>query len=63
MWHSRPPRDPPPSFMANAILNFHFDFLNPSLMSMEKGSTPYPYPVDLSCFAGKKKFIGNTKIS
>ena len=30
MWHSRPPRDPPP-FMANAILNFHFDFLNPSL--------------------------------
>ena len=31
MWHSRPPRDPPP-FMANAILNFHFDFLTPSLM-------------------------------
>ena len=30
MWHSRPPRDPPP-FMANAIFNFHFDFLNPSL--------------------------------
>ena len=30
MWHSRPPRDPPP-FMANAILNFHFDFLTPSL--------------------------------
>ena len=30
MWHSRPPRDPPP-FMANAILNFHFDYLNPSL--------------------------------
>ena len=29
-WHSRPPRDPPP-FMANAILNFHFDFLTPSL--------------------------------
>ena len=24
MWHSRPPRDPPP-FMANTILNFHFD--------------------------------------
>ena len=23
--------DPPPPFMANAILNFHFDFLNPSL--------------------------------
>ena len=31
MWHSRPPRDPPP-FMANAILNFHFDFLTPSLI-------------------------------
>ena len=30
MWHSRPPRDPPP-FMANTILNFHFDYLNPSL--------------------------------
>ena len=30
MWQSRPPRDPPP-FMANAILNFHFDFLKPSL--------------------------------
>ena len=32
MWHPRPPRDPPP-FMANAILNFHFDFLNTSLSS------------------------------
>ena len=31
MWHSRPPRDPPP-FMANAILNFHFDFPHTSLM-------------------------------
>ena len=30
MWHSRPPRDPPP-FMANAILNFYFDYLTPSL--------------------------------
>ena len=30
MWHSRPPRDPPP-FMANTILNFHFDYLNTSL--------------------------------
>ena len=30
MWHSRPPRDPPP-FMANAILNFHFDYLTASL--------------------------------
>ena len=30
MWHSRPPRDPPP-FMANALLNFHFDYWHPSL--------------------------------
>ena len=26
MWHSRPP-----PFMANTILNFHFDYLHPSL--------------------------------
>ena len=38
MWHSRPPRDPPP-FMGNAILNFHFDFLNTSLIY-----TPCPKP-------------------
>ena len=31
MWHSRLPRDPPP-FMAKTILNFHFDYWNPSLM-------------------------------
>ena len=31
MWPSKPPRDLPPPFMANAILNFHFDFLTPSL--------------------------------
>ena len=30
MWHSRPPRDRPP-FMANVILNFHFDYWHPSL--------------------------------
>ena len=30
MWHSRPPRAPSP-FMANTILNFHFDYLIPSL--------------------------------
>ena len=29
-----PGLDPPPPFMANAILNFHFDYLNPSLMIM-----------------------------
>ena len=28
MWHSRPP-----PFMAKAILNFHFDYLNPSLIT------------------------------
>ena len=32
MWHSRPPRDPPPPFMANTILNFHFDYWHPSLI-------------------------------
>ena len=32
MWHWRPPRDPPP-FMANAIWNFHFDYLHTSLIS------------------------------
>ena len=30
MWHSRPVSTPPP-FMANTILNFHFDYWNPSL--------------------------------
>ena len=27
----RDPLETPPSFMANAILNFHFDYLTPSL--------------------------------
>ena len=30
IWHSRPPRDPPP-FMVNTILNFHFDYWHTSL--------------------------------
>ena len=30
-WQTRPPRDPPTPFMANAILNFHFDYPHPSL--------------------------------
>ena len=30
-WQTRPPRDPHP-FMANAILNFHFDYLTTSLI-------------------------------
>ena len=37
-WHSRPPRDPPP-FMANAILNFHFDYWHPSLTLRGKKCT------------------------
>ena len=35
MWHSRPPRDPHPPFMANAILNFHFDYWNTSLIDCQ----------------------------
>ena len=31
MWHSRPS----PPFMAKAILNFHFDYLKPSLSSTQ----------------------------
>ena len=30
MWHSRPPLP----FMAKTILNFHFDYLNPSLSNL-----------------------------
>ena len=30
------PSRPPPPFMANAILNFHFDYLNPSLINLYK---------------------------
>ena len=45
MWHSRPPRDPPP-FMANAILNFHFDFLHPSLNTIEYAIKYYWTPLD-----------------
>ena len=51
-----PSRLPPP-FMANTIINFHFDFLNPSLMSgvckfqgyispfLEPPADPVKYPV------------------
>ena len=39
MWHSRPPRAPSPPFMANAILNFHFDYLHPSLTPKLENST------------------------
>ena len=37
MWHLRPPRDPPP-FMAKTILNFHFDYWNPSLINTDRSS-------------------------
>ena len=32
------PRDHPPPFMANAILNFHFDYPHPSLIEFSEGS-------------------------
>ena len=35
MWQLRPPRDPLP-FMANAILNFHFDYWHTSLIDFER---------------------------
>ena len=40
MWHSRPPRAPPP-FMANTILNFHFDYLITSLIQLFDGLSPF----------------------
>ena len=36
MWNSRPP---PPTFMEISILNFHFDYLHPSLNSPPKNAT------------------------
>ena len=42
------PSRPPPPFMANAILNFHFDFLNPSLKLMAKFVPTHLYPKDYS---------------
>ena len=47
MWHSRPPRDPPLPFMANAILNFHVDYWHTSLSSSpcgELGIAGWKYP-------------------
>ena len=43
MWHSRPPRDPPP-FMAKTILNFHFDYWNPSLTQCLQPQKMRPNP-------------------
>ena len=31
IWDSRPLRDPPPPIHGKTILNFHFDYLTPSL--------------------------------
>ena len=50
MWHSRPPRDPPP-FMAKTILNFHFDYWNPSLGRPSRWS----FPFILGFLIGRKK--------
>ena len=63
MWHSRPPRDPPP-FMANAILNFHFDFLHPSLSSKQCMATCWQSVVGgrpnraFFCLGGGGHFFG-----
>ena len=43
----------PPPFMANAILNFHFDFLTPSLTFptvVEEGVIPYNFHKPLEPF-------------
>ena len=48
MANETPPRPPPPPLMANAIKNFHFDYLNPSLIlytcdsSRNFGGHPFP---------------------
>ena len=52
MWHSRPPRDPP--FMANTILNFHFDYLHTSLRRRPR--TPVVYK---KCFYSFKQYSLN----
>ena len=59
MWHSRPPRDPPP-FMANAILNFHFDFLNTSLTYII--SSWFDFNPDMSYVPKLKKVFKKTGI-
>ena len=61
-WQTRPPRDPPP-FMANAILNFHFDFLNPSLSDILLclNSSECPNHHSFQGFAVKGKFTQKTQ--
>ena len=59
MWHSRP-LETPPLFMANAILNFHFDFLNPSLRVYDDRWHAFP---DLrSCFMYVDGSYGRGKV-
>ena len=59
MWHSRPVSTPPP-FMANAILNFHFDFphtsLSPSLglKILVNGIEDIWSPIKVSVLISKK---------
>ena len=58
MWHSRPPRDPTPPFMANAILNFHFDYWHTSLISQYL-SLPITI-FTLSYLTGRVLWLGST---
>ena len=50
MWHSRPPRDPP--LMANAILNFHFDYPHPSLIAAHHCFSIKSYSPHYCCHIG-----------
>ena len=62
MWHSRPPRDPPP-LLANAILNFHFDFLTPSLIRGAFQATGGALEMLVSSYIqSKKKGVFNGQI-
>ena len=44
MANEAPPRPPPP-LMANAIKNFHFDFLKPSLNTLSQGFLLRNHPI------------------
>ena len=64
MWQLRPPRDPletPPPFMANAILNFHFDFWHPSLIGEYKPSlSPVAVLISKVCRRFENLIIGSS---
>ena len=55
MWHLRPLRDPPP-FMAKTILNFHFDYLKPSLINTTNTKFRTSKIVQINHFIQKKTF-------